>query len=129
MPNVQVTAARCHPTRYEVSADSVLDDTTGLTWQHPVDGGQYSWADAKTYCAGLGGGWRLPSVTELQSIVDDTKQRPSIDETAFPNTPALAFWTSSAYTGAGVSGGLSADGAWRSRWVRSKLTATTWSRS
>jgi hypothetical protein len=50
---------------------------------------------AKTYCSNLGGTWRLPSLTELQTIVDDTKSNPAIDPTAFPNTPPTWFWTSS----------------------------------
>jgi len=110
---VQVAAPRCFATRYQSDAAGlVLDNTTGLTWQQPVDAGVYAWADAKTYCAGLGAGWRLPSLTELQSIVDDTKMSPSIDREAFPNTPALAFWSSSSYTAAGLTGALPSEAAW-----------------
>ena len=57
--------------------------------------------NANTYCAGLslgGSGWRLPTLTELESIVD-TAYRPTIDPTAFPSTPADWFWTSSPYVG------------------------------
>jgi hypothetical protein len=93
-------APKCHPTRYQVQAGGlVLDRTTGLTWQQTIDAGSYSWATAKVYCAGLGAGWRLPSLTELQTIVDETKVSPSIDGTAFPSTPPGVFWTSSADAG------------------------------
>jgi hypothetical protein len=91
---------KCDPTRYQVQGGGlVLDSATGLTWQQSVDAGFYTWSAAMTYCAGLGTGWRLPSLTELQTIVDDTNSR-TIDGTAFPSTPASAFWTSSAYAGA-----------------------------
>jgi len=43
-------------------------------------------------------GWRLPAVTELQSLVDKTVTiPPTIDQTVFPNTPAECFWTYSPY--------------------------------
>jgi hypothetical protein len=40
----------------------------------------------------------LPSLTELQTIVDETRQLPAIDGDAFPNTPSMGyFWASSPY--------------------------------
>ena len=57
-----------------------------------------------SYCTHLGDGWRLPSLTELQTIVDYTiASGATIDETYFPNTPSYQFWTSSPH--AGGSGG------------------------
>ena len=55
-----------------------------------------------SYCTGNAGalpgsGWRLPSKTELQTIVDDSQHNPAIDPNAFPGTPSNVFWTSSAY--------------------------------
>jgi len=98
---VRAPTPRCYPTRYQVQAGGlVLDGATGLTWQQAVAAGTYDQESAMTYCAGLGTGWRLPSLTELQTIVDDTKVNPAIDGAAFPNTPATEFWTSSAYAGA-----------------------------
>lgn len=38
--------------------------------------------------------WRLPSLKELESIINYGQSNPSIDPTYFPNTPALPFWTS-----------------------------------
>jgi hypothetical protein len=98
-----LAASKCYPTRYEVQAGGlVLDDTTGLTWEQTVSGNSYTWKDATTYCAGLGPGWRLPSLTEMQTIVDDTTFNPAIDRSAFPNTPSTYFWTSSAQGTAGA---------------------------
>jgi tRNA A-37 threonylcarbamoyl transferase component Bud32 len=98
---VRAVPSQCPPTRHQVQADgSVRDTATGLTWQRAVAAKQ-TWSDAKTFCPTLGTGWRLPSVTELTTIVDETKENPSIDGDAFPNTPALAsyFWTSSPQVG------------------------------
>ena len=90
------------PGRYTVSNGTVYDTRTQLTWQQSVDAGAYPQANAVTYCAGLslaGGGWRLPTVSELLSIVDRTKYDPAIDPIAFPSTPAAGFWSSSPYVG------------------------------
>ena len=81
---------------------TVLDTQTGLTWQQAAPAMAYTWTDAATYCtsnAGAlpGAGWRLPSMTELQTIVDDSRTNPPIDPTAFPDTPIALFWTSSTY--------------------------------
>lgn len=71
----------------------VADSKTQLVWQRAVPPCSLSWRDARTYCASLGTDWRLPSLEELQSIVDDTTSNPAIDATAFPNTPVGSFWT------------------------------------
>ena len=106
--------------QYVVSADglTVTDVITGLVWQR--DGSDTragcvtdssnltcTWSEAKAYCASLtlGGvsGWRLPAVMELSTIVEIPPARPSIDRTAFPNTPADPFWTSSPDNGSSGS--------------------------
>jgi hypothetical protein len=90
------------PCRYTVSNGTVYDARTKLGWQQAVDGGSYTQSAAVTYCMGLtlaGGGWRLPKVAELLTIVDATTFNPSIDLTAFPGTPATWFWSSSPFVG------------------------------
>jgi len=102
----------------------VTDTCTGLVWQRDGsgpragcigDGYGYpggnltcTWDEAQAYCAGLaldGTGWSLPTLTELQSIVDDTvTYGASINQTAFPNTRKLPFWTSSPYAGSSYAG-------------------------
>ena len=83
---------------------TVYDTKTKLTWQQTVSSTSYSWADAKTYCAGVGAslggtGWRLPTCKELQTIVDDSWIAPAIDPNAFPSTPVTWFWSSSPVAG------------------------------
>ena len=95
---VRWTTPRCQPDRFQLQAYGLVNDTaTGRTWQQSVtDGGSgLSWDAATASCAGLGDGWRLPSLTELQSIVDDTTRYPAIDTAVFPTDPADLFWTSS----------------------------------
>ena len=94
--SVPAEAMHCFPQRYmAAAAGEIMDLATQLTWQQPPAPQPRAWADAKTYCAGLGGSWRLPSMTELQTLVDDRQSPATIDPQAFPNTPAGVFWTSS----------------------------------
>jgi hypothetical protein len=72
------------------SEDTVIDNCTGLQWQRftaDVDGDgtadRRTWCGALSYCfdlnfAGLNG-WRLPSMRELESIVDYGRSVPAID--------------------------------------------------
>lgn len=88
------------PSRYSVSAGTVFDSKTMLSWQRGFSPSQYEWAGAASYCTELsldGSGWRLPSVKELQSLVNIRAFSPAIDVEAFPNTPTAPFWTSSPY--------------------------------
>ena len=62
----------------------------------PATRNSYNWSGAKAYCGGVvlaGGGWRVPSVKELMTLVDFSvaSPGPTIDTTAFPNTPADVF--------------------------------------
>jgi len=92
------------------ASGTVYDTKTELTWQQAIPSTTYTWADAKTYCAGVGAslggtGWRLPTCKELQTIVDDSRTNPAIDPNAFPSTPSAWFWSSSPVAG-------SSSGAW-----------------
>jgi hypothetical protein len=92
-------ASHCTPTRYETQPGGlIVDHATGLTWQQNLDPKMYTWSEAQAFCAGVGAGWRVPSLTELQTIIDDTKEYPATDEAIFPNTPSVVFWTSSPRT-------------------------------
>ena len=85
--------------QYMITADTVYDTKTTLTWQRNHPSGTYTHAEAKTYCQNLNLGslgWRLPTMKELLTIVDDTQATPSIDTNAFSNAQEPAFWTSSA---------------------------------
>lgn len=79
--------------RYTSAAGEVTDNQTGLIWQQADDGKGYSFAGAKTHCEGLGAGWRVPSVKELQTLVDETRSNPAIDSTVFTSTAAVGLGT------------------------------------
>jgi len=84
------------PARYQTFApDEVLDVKTGLTWRASVSPTKMSWGDAFEYCQGMGQGWRLPSLTELQTLIDQSQLTSAVDTTAFPDRPNGFFWTSS----------------------------------
>jgi hypothetical protein len=97
-------SSQCSPTGYEVQAanGTVLDLSTGLTWQRGI-APHNDWTTVSTYCSDtFGGEWRLPSLTELQTLVDETKESPSINVGAFPCSPADStdfFWTATQYAG------------------------------
>ena len=86
--------------RYQMTGSTVLDTKTGLTWQQSVPATTYTQSGAASYCSSLGSGWRLPTMKELVTIVDPTTANPSIDGTAFPNTLASYFWTSTPFAAA-----------------------------
>jgi hypothetical protein len=94
------------PSRYTFPATGTVHDTrTNLTWQRAVDADSYTQSAAASYCTGLtlaNGGWRLPTRSELLTLVDPTKSNPAIDTTAFPSVPIApldSFWSSSADAG------------------------------
>jgi len=73
----------------------VLDTRTQLTWQQSSGTGPVAitWSQAQLACADLGAGWRLPSVEELETIVDETivPPSPAIDSTF--SALAGCYWT------------------------------------
>ena len=77
---------------------TVTDNGTGLMWQQGERNSRIIWAYALIYCekSSLGGrtDWRLPNITELESIIDDTKYEPAIDTAYFPNAYADYYWSS-----------------------------------
>jgi hypothetical protein len=92
------TGSIAPPARYVIADGAVRDSQTRLTWQQALSPDRYTWADARSYCAQLafggGSGWRVPSIGELQTIVDE-RTNPSIDAATFPETPSEYVWSSS----------------------------------
>lgn len=92
--------------RYVASSGTVLDGKTKLTWQlFPSTTTSFTWGSsatagtAQSYCASLsanGGGWRLPTLNELLTLVDysqDGGATPMIDQVYFPLQPSTMYWT------------------------------------
>jgi hypothetical protein len=92
-------AAKVAPSYDGTSVPQVtVDNVTGLWWQRTV-GAPATWDDAQAACAALALGgaddWRLPSMMELVSLLDEVAvEAPRIDGAAFPGTPGAEFWSS-----------------------------------
>lgn len=60
--------------RYSAPGDgTVVDSKTGLQWTQRDNAIDIKWNSARSYCSNLGtagGGWRLPSMDELEGIYD-----------------------------------------------------------
>ena len=68
-----------------------------LEWQADVPDQTFTWQEAKDYATSLGEGWRLPTITELLTLVDYDKNNPACS--VFPDCPSEYFWSSSALFG------------------------------
>ena len=86
---------------YEQFGEVVRDTGTGLVWTRETRALPFD--DAKTFCASLqtdGGGFRVPGVKELQTLIDETRAEPPwIDLGAFSEFPPIVlghvhFWSS-----------------------------------
>ncbi|MBM4344122.1 MAG: DUF1566 domain-containing protein [Deltaproteobacteria bacterium] len=76
----------------------VLDRLTGLRWQVELWGTPMVLQDAIEWCknnksALSGTGWRLPTITELHTLIDRQQKAPAIDG-VFVAAPPHPFWTS-----------------------------------
>ena len=103
-----VVRADAPPGQYETfnrSDTCIKDAFTKLTWQRAPLASTQTFAGAATQCAALGTDWRVPSVNELETLVDENPHEElengvltpkAIDANAFPGTPVGSnYWTSS----------------------------------
>lgn len=83
---------------FTIGPGSVVDNHTGLVWQRSISATSRLHSNAGAYCSALVldtyDDWRLPTVPELASIVDETRFDPAIDPIVFPSTPAVQYWSS-----------------------------------
>jgi len=88
---------------YTTTATTATDTNTGLEWQLLPEPAATTQSGARMACAALGGGWRLPSVLELVSLVDEeratTSALPAIDP-LFTAPPEYS-WSATAYANPG----------------------------
>ncbi|MDR3389891.1 MAG: DUF1566 domain-containing protein [Rudaea sp.] len=81
----------------------VRDEGTGLVWTADnVSPERLTFADAKKAIVAMNaarfGGyddWRLPTITELLTLVDYTRHNPAIDTDVFRNAKPNWYWSSS----------------------------------
>lgn len=78
--------------RFVSSSETVTDRGTGLEWEAST-GAPADFTSAGERCAELG--FRLPSIRELQSIVDERRHDPAIDTQVFTDARSEFVWSSS----------------------------------
>jgi hypothetical protein len=110
------------PDHYAIAGGEVTDNYTGLVWQQAYSPASMAWSAAAGYCAGLalnGHTWRVPSLNELASIVDEARvgngkpapgAQGAVNLTAFPDTVNCGsttwFWASTEYVGSSYAWGI-----------------------
>jgi hypothetical protein len=84
--------------RFRIEGGTVLDRMTGLRWERSPSVAAGKLDEAKTYCSALvvdgDGSFRMPSMKELQTIVDETRAGVTIDLDVFPDAHADGYWSS-----------------------------------
>ena len=117
-PNLKLT-----PVFVVLGNGEILDATTSLRWQQDPgglagtfspcekeDGGEHClWQEAVDYCAAIGGGYRLPEIHELISLVDYSEVPPGAalgDDGPFTDVHSTAYWAAT------ENEGNPADEAW-----------------
>lgn len=87
---------------------TVTHITTGLTWKRCAEGMSWTGSDctgtATAYtwsqAMALSGGWTLPTVEQLRTIINTARTTaPIINTTIFPSTPSTNFWSASTNPG------------------------------
>lgn len=88
--------------RFTASGAIVRDAKTGLVWQQTAE----KWGkrtDATAACASLdlgGTGWRVPTMKELTTLVDDSRFKPAIDPIfSYAPSAGTKTWSSSPLSG------------------------------
>jgi hypothetical protein len=101
-----------------MNSEAVLDRETGIVWQMSPNNAQTTWLGAHVTCntvfTGDRGGWRLPTLQELTSLIDTSVPFPG--PTLPPGHPFTAVATDVAYWSATIfhnnTGTLPLNAAW-----------------
>jgi hypothetical protein len=85
--------------RFAVATMGILDRLTGLVWAARADAadGPVSWEEALAVAAAYaGGGWRLPDINELESLVDAGRHHPALPAGHPFTAVGEAYWSATA---------------------------------
>jgi hypothetical protein len=101
------------PNHYSIANGEVTDNYTRLVWQQGFSASPMDWSAAAGYCSSLalnGESWRVPSLNELASIVNEARVQPAVVTSAFPNTVSCGsttwFWANAQYVGSSYGWGI-----------------------
>ena len=85
--------------QHKIKASTWIDPLTGLEWQCESPG-RMSWLDGQTYARELSlndkEDWRIPAVSELESLLDRSKYRPVMRKVV-PFQDTLSYWSSTTF--------------------------------
>lgn len=100
-----VTSSALAGNNYVDNGDgTVTDRSTRLIWEKENSAGKLDWKQALASCEQLEKGgktdWRLPSLRELESLADFSRNAPAIDP-VFVETGEMR-WTSTTFAGGSV---------------------------
>ena len=83
----------------KVNAETWTDPETGLEWQCDSPG-PMNWNAAQAYAGSLSinckNDWRLPTASELETLLDRTQYRPVMRE-EIPFRDTLSYWSSTTF--------------------------------
>ena len=83
----------------QVKASTWIDPNSGLEWQSESPG-KMTWNQAQSYAQSLcwdgKADWRLPAVSELETLLDRTRYRPVMRE-EIPFRDTLSYWSSTTF--------------------------------
>jgi hypothetical protein len=106
------------PGHYTVTGTSpaavVTDNYTKLSWQQTFSASRMAWSAGPAYCTSQTTGgfsdWRMPTLNELASTVNEGLVGPAINRTVFPGTPYCGstawFWAREASAVGGTAWGI-----------------------
>ncbi len=90
--------------------DAVLDRETGLVWERSPDTTTRDWFGAQWSCniKTVGGrlGWRLPTLQELASLIDPTRNPALPLNHPFQNVQSSFYWSATSNTDPTADGSL-----------------------
>ena len=94
------TSADAPANRYNATGNVIYDTKTHLNWDLAVSTSKLSWSAAKSLCAAHSGqGWRLPTVKELATLIDFSRQAGPTIDSHFLGTPSDKFWAATEEVG------------------------------
>ncbi|MEX2964239.1 DUF1566 domain-containing protein [Microbulbifer sp. TYP-18] len=77
---------------------TTTESAGNLEWSSTLlDGAAVTYEAAENAVTELGNGWRLPTLDELETLVDRSCYDPAIDTEKFPDTRNQAYWTSTPF--------------------------------
>jgi hypothetical protein len=80
--------------RFEVTNGQARDVRTGIVWKMHALPTLASFAEAERACEAEGPGWRVPSVRELSSLIDESREVSPLLPDGFSAGAASLYWSS-----------------------------------